>query len=422
MKMTIALLSLLLLFSAVPPSASSQGEAAVPFLLLSPSPETNGMAGISVAVQRTDPLSSVFSPAQVGLASLSTGIAGSFYPEETQWGGQMISITPTYKAWAARAGVLLNDFVKMPVRVGFGLAYHRVDIDFGEFAVTGPNGPEIIGTFNSNEHATGLTLGIGFEYLVRAGFGYTFRSITSNLAAIGTESGQIAAVTAEAPAKDYSGFLLLPVVDLVDAATGGSTEFFSVIRPFADLSLGFGMNSIGDKIVYVDAAQADPLPRTAREGIAAAGGLRLQGWELGGATWSREAEDLLVVRQNDGTWEYQSGFGDLEFGNNVVAGNSSGNVGIRTGWQLRLGEFFTYQQGTFRREYNNYETHGITFQLAGILKGIAYAAGTAAPSWLLFARDHLDVQYHQSEQTSQMYGVYSTPYKGLTVVITATPL
>jgi hypothetical protein len=421
MKITIPLLSLLLLHSAVPPSASSQGQAAVPFLLLSPSPETNGMAGISVAVQRTDPLSSIFSPAQVGLASLSTGIAGSFYPEETQWGGQMISITPAYHAWAARAGVLLNDFVKMPVRVGFGFAYHRVDIDYGEFAVTGPNGPDVIETFEAHENATGLTLGVGLEYLVKAGFGYTFRSISSHLSPVGTEMEK-GAGEADVPSNDYSCYLLLPMVDLIDAATGGSTEFFSVIRPFADLSLGFGMNSIGDKIVYVDAAQADPLPRTAREGIAAAGGLRLQGWELGGATWSREAEDLLVVRQNNGTWEYQSGFGDLEFGNNVVAGNSSGNVGIRTGWQLRLGEFFTYRQGTYRQEYNNYETEGMTFQLAGILKGIAYAAGTEAPSWLLFARDHLDVQYHQAEQTSQMYGVNSTPYKGLTVVITATPL
>ncbi len=112
------------------------------------------------------------------------------------------------------------------------------------------------------------------------------------------------------------------MVGLIDAATGGSTEFYGTLRPFADLSLGFGINNIGDKIVYVDAAQADPLPRTAREGIAVAGGLRLQGWELGGATWSREGEDLLVVRQNNGTWEYQSGFGDLEFGKQRDRGES----------------------------------------------------------------------------------------------------
>jgi hypothetical protein len=421
MKMTIALLSLLLLLSAVPPSASSQGEAAVPFLLLSPSPETNGMAGISVAVQRADPLSSIFSPAQVGLASLSTGVAGSFYPEETRWLPGWGTLSPSYKAWAAQGTVLLNDFLDMPVRVGVGLAYHRVDFDIGQFSVTNSSGPEVIETFEAYENATGLTLGVGFEYLVKAGFGYTFRSIISHLSPLGTEMEKGAA-EADVPAKDYSCYLLLPMVDLIDAATGGSTEFYGTLRPFADLSLGFGINNIGDEVVYVDAAQPDPLPRTAREGVGVAAGLRLQGWEVGRVTWSREGEDLLVVRQNNGTWEYQSGFGDLEFANNVIAGHSSGNVGIRTGWQLQMGEFFTYRQGAYRQPYNNYDTEGLTFQLAGILKGIAYAAGDKAPSWLLFARDHFDFQYHQSKYTSETSGVDNTQFKALTLLIKVSPL
>jgi hypothetical protein len=422
MRLSLAFLFVPLLLASLPQPASSQGATAVPFLLIAPSPEANGMAGISVAVRRADPISSIYSPAQVGLASLSTGAAGSFYPEDTKWWGQMIPISPTYKAWAAQGGVLLNDFIKMPVRVGIGLAYHRVDINYGKFSIMGPSGPEVIGTFESSEYATGLTLGVGFEYLVKAGFGYTFRSITSYLAAIGNTMGQVAGVTAEAPARDYSGYLMLPVVDLVDAATGGSTQFYRVLRPFADLSLGFGVNNVGDQIVYVDGAHPDPLPRIAREGIGVAGGLRLQEWELASATWSREAEDLLVIRYSDGTWEYKSGSGDIEFGNNVIAGDLTGNVGIRTGWQLRLGEFFTYREGTYKQQDNNYDTDGFTFQLAGLLKGIAYTAGPDAPSWLLFMRDHVDVQYHQASQSSQMYGVDRIPFKALTLHLTVTPL
>jgi hypothetical protein len=139
-------------------------------------------------------------------------------------------------------------------------------------------------------------------------------------------------------------------------------------------------------------------------------------------TWSREAEDLLVVRHSEGSWEYQSGLGDIDFGNNVIAGHSSDNVALRTGWQVQLGEVFTYRQGTLRQTNYNYDTDGMTFQLAGILKGLVLAAGEGAPSWLLLARDHIDVQYHQSEYTSETNLLSGTQFKGLTFVVQGLPL
>jgi hypothetical protein len=403
----------------LPLSAYSQGESALPFLLISPSPEANGMAGTSVAVKRTDPLGAVFSPAQVGLASLTTGVNGSFYPSKTEWLPQYNLSDLNYNAWAVQGGVRLNDFLDLPVRVGLGLAYHRVDLNLGKFSVTNSSGPEVIGTFDSYENASGLTFGVGFEYLLRAGFGYTFRSISSHLSPIGTEMEHGTGI-AEVPSKDYGGYVLLPVVELLEAVTNNVAKSNTGLRAFADLSLGFAINNIGDKVVYVDAAQADPLPRTARAGVGVAAGARYEGWELVGATWSREGEDLLVVRHNDGTWEYQSGFGDLDFGSNVVAGHSSGNVGLRTGWQLQLGEFFTYRQGTYTQRYVDYEMSGMTFQLSGVLKAVTLAFGRDVPSWLPFARDHVDVLYHQSEYDGG--SLDDTQFKALTLVIHVMPL
>ena len=278
---------------AIPPSARSQGEAALPFLLLSPSPEANGMAGISVAVHRADPLSAVFSPAQVGLTSLSTGASGAFYAAETDWFPQFQIAGLTYSAWAMQGGVRLNDFISLPLRLGIGLAYHQVDFDLGTFVVTNTSG-QVIDRFNSSENATGLTLGVGLEYIVKAGFGYTFRSISSRLSGVGTEAEK-GTGEADVAAKDYAGYLMLPLVQLVEAAAG-PIESEGGFRPFADLSLGFAFNNIGDKVVYLDAAQADPLPRTSRAGVGITAGVRLNEWELGGLTWSREAEDLLVIR------------------------------------------------------------------------------------------------------------------------------
>lgn len=405
----------------VPLAAWSQGATAVPFLLISPSPEANGMAGTSVAVQRADPLGAVFAPAQVGLASFSTGVTGSFYPTRTDWLPQLSIPDLNTTAWAIQGGVLLNDFIDVPVRLGLGVAYHRVDFNLGKFVTTSPGNPAGVAYYDSYENASGVTIGVGCEYLVRLAFGYTFRSIKSHLSPIGTEMEQGPA-EADVSAHDYSGYLLLPVVDLVDAATGGDAQLYGRLRPFADLSVGIAMNNLGDKVAYMGASQDDPLPRTAREGVAVAGGLRLQGWEVAGATWSREGEDLLVVRAFDGTWEYQSGFGDLEFGHNVLAGHSSENIGLRTGWELRMMEFFTYREGGYRQESLNYETRGITLQLAGVLKGVALLAGNEAPPWLLFARDHVDLQYHQSEYASESSPLANTKFKGLSLSIKIMPL
>ena len=379
------------------------------------------MAATAVAVERTDPLATVFSPAQVGLASLSTGIRGAFYPGKAEWDVQYSLPDLGYTAWAVQGGVRLNDFVDLPLRVGLGVAYHRVDLNLGEFSVTNSSGPTVIGTFNSFEYATGVTIGLGFEYLVKGGFGYTFRSISSHLSPIGIEEGGGGTGVADVAAKDFGGYLSFPIVDLIEALPHNSGKNHTGVRAFADLSLGFAINNIGDQVVYVDAAQPDPLPRTARAGLGAAAGVRYAGWELVGATWSREGEDLLVVRKDSQNWEweYQSGFGDLKFGHNVIAGHSSDDVALHTGWQLQFGEFFTYREGAYRQSNWSYETNGLTFRLAGLLKGIALAAGSDAPSWLLFLRDHLDVQYHRAK-SGDLYEL--SKFEGLSVVLNVMPL
>jgi len=397
-------------------SALAQGEAAVPFLLFSPSPEANGMGGTAIALRRFDPTSSVFSPAQTGLSALTTNVRLGFYPVTTTTLPSFNLTDMEYSAWAASAGVLLNDFVDLPVRIGVGLAYHRVNFDLGTFQVTSSSGPEVIGQFESYENASGFVVGVGIEYLLRFGFGYTFRSVESHLTPIGTEQEMVAG-TASENANDYSFLLEAPLVLIIEEITGGDAALWGGPHPFLDLSAGVGWNNIGDKIIYVDPAQADPFPRTARAGIAVQGGFRLEqapGWELLSAAWSREAEDILVVRYQDGTWAYQSGLGDIQFGTNVVRGTPTENVGLRSGWQIHAAEVFTYRQGSIEGQ-RPYETWGYTIQLAGILKGVSLIAGSETPDWVLFMRDHVDVQYHRAESTFQQQQSSLGSYTGFTL-------
>ena len=399
-------------------SGHAQGEAAVPFLLFSPSAEANGMGGTTMAIPRFDPTASVFCPAQVGISALTTNVRLGFYPTHSGLPAGYALQDMSYTAWAASAGVLLNDFVDLPFRVGIGLAYHRVDEDLGTFTLTGSSGPVPIGTFEAHENASGIVIGVGIEYLLRLGFGYTFRSVESHLSPVGTEQ-ESGNGEASGNVNDYSFLLDAPLVSIVEEIAGARLLSSETVQPFLDLAGGLGWNNVGDKLVYVDPAQADPFPRTARTGIALRGGVRIgreTDWEIISAAWSREAEDLLVTKKQNGTWEYQSGLGDIQFGENVIQGRSNDDVTLRSGWQVQLGEIFTYRNGSVKA-YNTYDTRGYTVQLAGFLKGITGMLGREAPEWLTFARDHVDMQYHSADYKAQPEGTNLTSYSGVTILL-----
>jgi len=389
---------------AVP--AFSQGEAALPFLLFSPSTEANGMGGTTVALGRLEPLAAVFSPSQIGLLALTSHARFGFYPPSAS-GLPVVLPDMQYGAWSASTGILLNDLTRLPLKIGVGLAYHRVDFDLGSFVVTSSSGPQPVGKFEATEEASGFVLGIGMEYFARLGFGYTFRSVGSHLTPMSPE-GEQGTGDAHVKAADYGAMLEVPLVSIVEGITGDEVIFAGELHPSLGISAGVGWNNVGDNIVYIDPAQADPLPRTARAGIAVMGDVQLgnrPGWELLSGAWSREAEDLLVVRHADGRWEYQSGLGDVQFGTNILRGDLTANVTLRSGWQVRVLEVVTFRTGKIETPPArgiSYDTRGWTVQLAGLVKAIALIAGDTTPYWLVFVRDHLDVQYHAATMTRPM--------------------
>ena len=80
-------------------------------------------------------------------------------------------------------------------------------------------------------------------------------------------------------------------------------------------------SNIGHRITYIDAAQADPLPRTARIGTSLKAGLSLitdkQTRRLASFENLYEAE-LLLVRARKGGVAYDGRLGDIDFWDNVI--------------------------------------------------------------------------------------------------------
>src|SRR5512141_1526261 len=119
------LLSIVALSSS---SLHAQGESAVPFLLIHPSPEANGWGNVGTAVVSDNPIATISNPAQLGLFSLDNYFSFSSYTPKTVWLPNFGSTDLTYNAWATNAGYNLRNALDLPFPVGIGFGYSRIDL------------------------------------------------------------------------------------------------------------------------------------------------------------------------------------------------------------------------------------------------------------------------------------------------------
>lgn len=136
----------------------------------------------------------------------------------------------------------------------------------------------------------------------------------------------------------------------------------------------------------------------------------------------RQAEDILVIRHIDGTFEYRGGLGDLMIGDNVLVGRPTGNVLVRKGWQIGAGEFIYIRGGSVKGDFNDYETSGYSVCLGGLVRLLEFASPEiAGTSWLAFIGEHVDVQYHSASYASPSSLWDGTTFKGLNFVFRGFP-
>jgi hypothetical protein len=291
----------------------------------------------------------------------------------------------------------------------------------GEQIITGENDPTPLGRFHSTERANVWTFGVGVDYLVKAGIGLSFKDIESNLAprdaAAGPRGGQ-----ANATAHDFGMVACLPINEVVSQLAGKSLEIQPGLRPFLGTGLGYSKSNIGDKITYIDASQADPLPRIARAGFNVNAGLALstkkQSWRLFAFERLNEAEQLLV-RRDRGRITYAKLLGDIDVWDHVILGKGGTTIITKKGWELRLFELFSYREGRHKDALGKvyYHTEGIGLSLTGVLKAIRYLNPRAVDHAVLgFLANHIDVQYNTgSLDAGEGHPLDATKFKGISV-------
>jgi hypothetical protein len=373
----------------------AQGEAAVPFLLLNPSPSLSAMGSTGAALPTDDPFGFLWNPAQLGYTSQTNNLSFIFYPSKLEW-IPAFNLDLELKAIAFNAGYNFKDLIGFPLSFGFG--YSNPELDYGELGGT--------------DYYNAYSFGLGFDYYVQLSIGYTIKDVTSILSyqPIGEEQGS---ARADVTVNDFGIFLNVPVIKLIDENLLLPIDGRLNGKPTFNFSLGYSKSNIGDDIAYFDAAQADPLPRIDRTGYGISAGFdlisnkfRINAFNI---SFTVEADDILVSRDTTGHSEYQSTLSDLKFWKNIVKIEGDDKIVSHAGTRLDFVETVSLYFGHFYgRGYDMRETNGYELRAKGLFKLCALWAKDPITNFL---RDHIDIIYYNTNYFE--YDEFETKMTGL---------
>jgi hypothetical protein len=251
-------------------------------------------------------------------------------------GGNVARDEISYDAKSFLLGYRLNR--KSPI--GLGVGYTKVHIELGEQIITGEEGPDVLERFHSWEEAHVLTLAAGFDHLVKVGVGANIKWIKSNVASVVSYSPQKMPASANAAAFDLGINANLSIIEAVARWRNTRVEIYPGFRPILAIATGYSQSNIGGKSKYIDAAQADPLPRTARIGLSINAGLEVFDneavWRVVSFEGLHEAEQLLVRSRVGEEVDYARFLGDINLWKNVILGESGPLVITKRGWELNI--------------------------------------------------------------------------------------
>ena len=325
-KIISSILIFLIVLVFVSNLAFAVSEATLLFLLISPSPQANAMGQTYGNIVGKDPMATMFNPANLGLFAQDYYFSTSYLSPKVNW---LPSITSdlNYFSRSTALGINLKDIIGLPI--SYGISFNYIRLNLGGIVFIDENGAATLSYFDGLEEASSTSMALALDYYVKASFGFTHKTIISK---IGPNA------QAEINAYDLGFILKVPVIELVNKFQLLETEIFSSFRPYFIPGVYYSLANIGDKVAYIDSAQADPIPRNVSVGINIETGVKYKinnyFIDLFSFRWSREADDLLIKTYSDKPSEYVSGFKDIKLWDNVIVGKSNDKIISKKGWQF----------------------------------------------------------------------------------------
>jgi hypothetical protein len=391
----IVLLSILITANV----SNAQGEAAVPFLQISPSTEANGMGEASIAIPMNDPLTALRNPAHLGLQCTDNYF--SYSTNASNWLPTFNIPDLRYRTDGFTCGINFQNIFGEEHNLSFGYGYFHTLLNLGEFSRRGEYN-EDLGSFHLIEYANQWTVSTAIDYYVKLSFGLSYKSITSKLSqAVG------------ARAKDYGLLLDVPLIKITNAILSNPIRIHPNIYPSANISLGVVWQNIGDDSKY-STFSPDPLPRIGRVGIGTNFSFNYRKndftIQLLSFKWTVEASDMLIDRWGDvidqfgniikpAGWSYRGGLGDIKFFDELILGHSNYRTERSRGWELSIADIMCLRYGrlTDRMGNRHVTTNGIGVQSKGLFQIVTLIVqNTGWKTIPYFMLSHLNFRYDYS--------------------------
>ena len=211
--------------------------------------------------------------------------------------------------------------------------------------------------------------------------------------------------------------MTVPAVKLIDPGYQFNILQGIPASPYFNVSMGYSQLNVGKKIYYIDPAQSDPIPRTAKLGYTLSAGLDLKlnnsVLRAFGYDFIAEASDVLIrLDPTTNTTSYQSFIGDIIFGKNLIELKGDNNVVVHKGHNFSLFETVDFMAGRFDGGgYDHERTSGLGVRAKGVLTLLkAYTTNKA----FHFIADHFDIQYYSAK--IDLTDIGETRFEGVNVI------
>jgi hypothetical protein len=381
---------LLLLFGFFSQLLYGQGEAAVGSLTLQQSPFLNGAGQIGASIPTSDAIGFYYNPAQLGYFSRENNLSLYFMPQNTKWLNNYSASGITFRSVGMTAGYNFNkNGNSLPLSIGIGYIHNK--FDYGEYYY-----PQ--GNTHNYDSFNCFSIGASYDCYLLFNIGLSIKSFYSK---IGYNPTELYIISSEvsSTAFDFGTMITAPISKLFFNNFRFDLSKESFLKPRFDWTVGYSITNIGKEIYYVDPAQSDPIPRTARLGYTFDFGMDLilneKKLNVIDYSFTAEAEDILIKRnQYNGTFEYQRHFGDIIFGKHLIELRGDENVVVHRGHVFKLFETYTFLTGRFHGRSNyNRKTNGYGLSSEGIFKLLGVAIDNKV---IHFIADHFVVEYYDT--------------------------
>ena len=366
---------LLILFTTI---IFPQGQGAVPFLTLQQSPLLQGAGQTGVAIITDDPIGFYYNPAILGVTAQSNHVSTLFMTNNADWLGYLNLNTNSY---GFNIGYNLKK--NIPLSVGIGFIHNLFSYNIPSY-------------FGNEESFNSFSLGASLNYPVIFSLGFSIKKFNSTLG--GDISTNYKTYEASEMAYDFGALVSVPISNYLLEKTKYDICDNLFLTPKLNFVLGYSITNIGNEIYYIDPAQSDPIPRTAKLGysINLGADFHLDNKTITAFdyTFVAEASDLLPESDSIGNTTYKGLLGDISIGKNLIQLKYTNNTIIHKAHIFNIFETVKFAFGNYvgkGLEYNP-KTSAFVISTKGLFKLLDNGDNTV----LGFILKHLGLEYTHS--------------------------